>query len=80
MTAELARSRGLDVVESGYDLVLLGEPDGQEVAIDEKYDHILQRRDGHVPSYLWRQDIPGGELADILEAGLVELEGEVVEP
>ena len=78
MTAELARSRGLDVADSGYLFVLLC--DGQEVAIDEKYDHILQRRDGHVPSYLWRQDIPGSALADMLEAGLVELEGEVVEP
>ena len=34
----------------------------------------------NVDSIKWRQDIPGNELADILEAGLVELEGEVVEP
>ena len=76
MTAELARSRGLNVAYSEYYFVSLNEPDGQSVDIDEEYDRILQKRDGHVPVCTWRQDIPGNELADILEAGLVELEGE----
>lgn len=78
MTAELARSRGLAVVYSSYLSVVIN--DGREVPIDEGYDRILRRRDGQPPRFHWRSDIPGKELADILEAGLVELEGEVVEP
>ena len=74
MTAELARSRGLDIEDSGYAAVLLD--DGQEVAIDERYMNILWKHDKNSISYHWRHNIPGNELADILEAGLVELEGE----
>lgn len=80
MTAELARSRGLDVESSLYSFVVLNESDMHTVEIDPRYHVILHGDDTSDDGSLWRQDIPGGELADILEAGLAELEGEVVEP
>ena len=79
MTAELARSRGLDVEYSEYDLVHLDC--GQTIPIDPEYARILNVGfDAMWEETLWRTNIPGNELADILEAGLVELEGDVVEP
>ena len=51
-----------------------------KVRIDNDYEYILRTHDDHQGTREWRQDIPGNELADILEAGLGELEGEVVEP
>ena len=80
MTAELARSRGLDVADSLYSFVVLYETDPNTVEIDPRYLEILLGHDTSDDGSMWRSDIPGGELADILEAGLVELEGEVVEP
>ena len=76
MTAKLARSRGLDVANSGYSLVVLNDPDWQEVEIDNNYETLLRKHDDLCGSCHWRQDIPGNELADILEAGLVESEGD----
>ena len=75
MTAELARSRGLDVYESGYTSVELGD-DLDDIPIDDDYWILLKNSDMHHGGLEWRSDIPGNELADILEAGLVELEGE----
>ena len=75
MTVELARSRGLSVVDSGYDFVQL--LCGQVIPIEPEYIWIMNAKDEKLGQYvMWRQDIPGNELADILAAGLVELEGE----
>ena len=76
MTAELARSRGLGVSYSEYSFVSVIEVGRCTVRIDNDYEYILRERDDLHGSRKWRQDIPGNELADILEAGLVELEGE----
>ena len=59
---------------------MLHEADLHPVDIDLRYHSILHSHDAIDNGYHWRQDIAGSELADILEAGLVELEGEVVEP
>ena len=80
MTAELARSRGLDVYESGYGIVELNDYDYENIPIDGGYWSLLDAGDSNVNGEEWRRDILGRELADILDAGLVELEGEVVEP
>ena len=76
MTAELARSRGLDVYESGYDIVELNDDDDEHIPIDGGYWEILHAVDSGADIAGWRKNITGNELADILEAGLVELEGE----
>ena len=65
---------------SGYSFVSLSKSKREKVDIDKNYDRILINHDDLCGGYTWRYDIPGNELADILEAGLVELEGEVVEP